>query len=152
MKHSVKHSTNRQTRRGRGPARRIGRSLAFVLPVVLVLSGTLAVTRVDWSGDPSDSVLAASEASSSKASAARAPHEVLRDRLLTELQEEDPGVALTHLQQAVNERPSLADHCATIARALGRAAVKAYGPTRAQSYARPVCDTAFASGVLAAHG
>lgn len=155
MKHSVKHSTTRQTRRGRGPARRIGRSLAFVLPVVLVLSGTLAVTRVNWSGDPADSVLAASEASSSKASskaAARAPHEVLRDRLLTELQEEDPGVALTHLQQAVNERPSLAGHCASIARALGRAAVKVYGPTRAQSYARPVCDTAFASGVLAAHG
>lgn len=155
MKHSVKHSTTRQTRRGRGPARRIGRSLAFVLPVVLVLSGTLAVTRVNWSGDPADSVLAASEASSSKASskaAARAPHEVLRDRLLTELQEEDPGVALTHLQEAVNERPSLAGHCASIARALGRAAVKVYGPTRAQSYARPVCDTAFASGVLAAHG
>ncbi|GAA5214519.1 MULTISPECIES: hypothetical protein [Streptomyces] len=151
----MKHSTTRQTRRGRGPARRIGRSLAFVLPVVLVLSGTLAVTRVNWSGDPADSVLAASEASSSKASskaAARAPHEVLRDRLLTELQEEDPGVALTHLQEAVNERPSLAGHCASIARALGRAAVKVYGPTRAQSYARPVCDTAFASGVLAAHG
>ncbi|WP_121712744.1 hypothetical protein [Streptomyces sp. E5N91] len=148
----MKHSTTRQTRRGRGPARRIGRSLAFVLPVVLVLSGTLAVTRVNWSGDPSDSVLAASEATSPQASSARAPHEVLRDRLLTELQEEDPGVALTHLQQAVNERPSLADHCATIARALGRAAVKVYGPTRAQSYARPVCDTAFASGVLAAHG
>lgn len=155
MKHSVKHSTTRQTRRGRGPARRIGRSLAFVLPVVLVLSGTLAVTRVNWSGDSSASVLAASQASSSKASsqaAARAPHEVLRDRLLTELQEEDPGVALTHLQKAVDERPSLAGHCASIARALGRAAVKVYGPTRAQSYARPVCDTAFASGVLAAHG
>ncbi|MFE0807152.1 hypothetical protein ACFW4M_06225 [Streptomyces sp. NPDC058794] len=155
MKHSVKHSTTRQTRRGRGPAHRIGRSLAFVLPVVLVLSGTLAVTRVNWSGDTADSVLAASEASSAKASSAkaakRAPHEVLRDRLLTELQEEDPGVALTHLQQAVNERPSLAGHCASIARALGRAAVKVYGPTRAQSYARPVCDTAFASGVLAAH-
>lgn len=154
MKHSVKHSSTRQTRRARGPARRIGRSLAFVLPVVLVLSGTLAVTRVNWSGDPADSVLAASEASSVKASsraAARAPHEVLRDRLLTELREEDPGVALTHLQQAVNERPSLAGHCASLARALGRAAVKVYGPTRAQSYARPVCDTAFASGVLAAH-
>ncbi|MGC9378184.1 hypothetical protein [Streptomyces sp. MH13] len=150
----MKHSTTRQTRRGRGPARRIGRSLAFVLPVVLVLSGTLAVTRVNWSGDPADSVLAASQASSSKTStgtAARAPHEVLRDRLLTELQEEDPGVALTHLQEAVNERPSLGGHCASIARALGRAAVKVYGPTRAQSYARPVCDTAFASGVLAAH-
>ncbi|MET9255769.1 hypothetical protein ACGFZL_15440 [Streptomyces sp. NPDC048182] len=154
MKHSVKHSTTRQTRRDRGPARRIGRSLAFVLPVVLVLSGTLAVTRVDWSGDPSGSVLAASEASSARTAAHTAPraaHEVLRDRLLTELQEKDPGVALTHLQEAVDGRPSLARHCASIARALGRAAVKAYGPTRAQSYSRPVCDTAFASGVLAAH-
>ncbi|MEG3627474.1 hypothetical protein [Streptomyces poriticola] len=155
----MKHSTTQQTRRGRGPARRIGRSLALVLPVVLVLSGTLAVTRVNWSGNPSDSVLTASEASSSHASSAkasspaksRAPHEVLRDELLTELQEEDPGVALTHLQQAVDGRPSLAKHCASIARALGRAAVRVYGPTRAQSYARPVCDTAFASGVLAAH-
>jgi predicted amidohydrolase YtcJ len=143
----VKHSATQQTRSGRGPARRIGRSLAFVLPVVLVLSGTLAVTRVNWSGDPSS----ASAAGASTRAAARAPHEVLRDRLLTELQEEDPGVALTHLQQAVDDRPSLAKHCASIARALGRAAVKVYGPTRAQSYARPVCDTAFASGVLAAH-
>ncbi|MFD5450816.1 hypothetical protein ACWDTR_04180 [Streptomyces sp. NPDC003470] len=150
----MKHSASQQTRSGRGPARRIGRSLAFVLPVVLVLSGTLAVTRVNWSGDPSNSVLTASDASAAGASthaAPRAPHEVLRDRLLTELQEEDPGVALTHLQQAVDDRPSLARHCASIARALGRAAVKVYGPTRAQSYARPVCDTAFASGVLAAH-
>ncbi|MEU3659207.1 hypothetical protein AB0E77_05480 [Streptomyces sp. NPDC032940] len=150
----MKHSASQQTRSGRGPARRIGRSLAFVLPVVLVLSGTLAVTRVNWSGDPSNSVLTASDASAAGASTravSRAPHEVLRDRLLTELQEEDPGVALTHLQQAVNDRPSLAKHCASIARALGRAAVKVYGPTRAQSYARPVCDTAFASGVLAAH-
>ncbi|WP_077799286.1 hypothetical protein [Streptomyces sp. JHA26] len=150
----MKHSATQQTRSGRGPARRIGRSLAFVLPVVLVLSGTLAVTRVNWSGDPSNSVLTASDASAAGASTragARAPHEVLRDRLLIELQEEDPGVALTHLQQAVDERPSLARHCASLARALGRAAVKVYGPTRAQSYARPVCDTAFASGVLAEH-
>ncbi|NEY35347.1 hypothetical protein GTU99_24770 [Streptomyces sp. PRKS01-65] len=150
----MKHSTTPQTRRGRGPARRIGRSLAFVLPVVLVLSGTLAVTRVNWSGDPSSPVLAAADASASKASSrtAPAPQEVLRDRLLTELQEEDPGTALTHLQEAVDERPALARHCTSIARSLGRAAVRVYGPTRAQSYARPVCDTSFASGVLAAHG
>ncbi|MBD0840356.1 MULTISPECIES: hypothetical protein [unclassified Streptomyces] len=150
----MKHSTNQQTRRGRGPARLIGRSLALVLPVVLVLSGTLAVTRVNWSGNPSDSVLTASDASVSDAKPGdtpRAPHDVLRDRLLTELQREDPGVALTHLQEAVNGRPSLAKHCASIARALGHAAVRLYGPTRAQSYARPVCDTSFASGVLAAH-
>ncbi|MFE1438288.1 hypothetical protein [Streptomyces sp. NPDC058739] len=151
----MKHSTIQQTRRGQGPARRVGRSLALVLPVVLVLSGTLAVTRVNWSGDPSTSVLTASDTALSddaKPAAPRAPHEVLRDQLLTELQEKDPGIALTHLQQAVDERPSLASHCVSIARSLGRAAVRVYGPKRAQSFSRPVCDTAFASGVLAATG
>ncbi|MEJ8669952.1 hypothetical protein OG331_27145 [Streptomyces sp. NBC_01017] len=152
----MKHSTIQQTRRGqRGPARQLGRTLALVLPVVLVLSGTLAVTRVNWSGNPSDSVLTATDVSSArdtKNAAPRAPQDVLRDQLLTELQEEDPGVALTHLQQAVHDRPSLGQHCASIARALGRAAVRVYGPTRAQSFARPVCDTAFASGVAAMHG
>ncbi|MFI9341310.1 hypothetical protein ACIG0D_08590 [Streptomyces sp. NPDC052773] len=151
----MKHSTTQQTRRGRGPARRIGRSLALVLPVVLVLSGTLAVTHVNWSGSPEGSVLAASDISVADASTRaqrKAAHEVLRDQLLTELQRKNPGVALTHLQQAVDERPSLAKHCVSIARALGRAAVAAYGPTRAQSFARPVCDTSYASGVLAAHG
>ncbi|MEV7067015.1 hypothetical protein AB0N97_30105 [Streptomyces collinus] len=148
----MKHSMNQQTRRGQGPARRIGRTLAFVLPVVLVLSGTLAVTRVNWSGDSTDPVLTAADtAVGSPRAAKRAPQDILRDKLLTELQEEDPGVALTHLQQAVNGRPSLAKHCASIARALGQAAVRVYGPTRAQSYARPVCDTAFATGVAAAH-
>ncbi|NUO42275.1 MAG: hypothetical protein HOV82_09575 [Streptomyces sp.] len=146
----MKHSTNPQTRRGRGPARRIGRTLALVLPVFLVLSGTLAVTRVNWTGSPSDSVLTASDISAARAKA-RAPQDVLRDKLLAELQEENPGVALTHLQEAVNDRPSLAKHCASIARALGRAAVRVYGPTRAQSYARPVCDTSFATGVAASH-
>ncbi|MFF4486895.1 hypothetical protein ACFY0F_10420 [Streptomyces sp. NPDC001544] len=145
----MKHSTNPQTRRGhRGPARRIGRTLALVLPVVLVLSGTLAVTRVNWSGNPSNSVLTASDVSGR--SFQRAPQDVLRDRLMGELQEENPGVVLTHLQQAVNGHPSLARHCTSIARALGRAAVRVYGASRAQSYARPVCDTSFASGVLAA--
>lgn len=158
----MKHSINQQTRRGRGPARRIGRSLALVLPVVLVLSGTLAVTRVNWSGDPSTSVLTASDSSDSSAGtstgsstddkpARRAPQDVLRDKLLAELQDDNPGVVLTHLQQAVTERPSLAEHCVSIARSLGRAAVRVYGPSRAQSYARPVCDTSFATGVAAAH-
>ncbi|CAL9522556.1 hypothetical protein [Streptomyces sp. Tu 3180] len=149
----MKHSTNPQTRRGGGPALRVGRTLAFVLPVVLVLSGTLAVARVNWSGNPSSPVLTVADASVSGASpraAGRAPQDVLRDTLLVELQEEDPGVALTHLQQAVDDRPSLARYCASIARSLGRAAVRMYGPTRAQSYARPVCDTSFASGVVAA--
>jgi len=156
VKHSANHSTTQRTRSGRGgPARRIGRSLALVLPVVMVLSGTLAVTRVNWSGNPSDSVLTASDVSAvhqSSRKAAKAPQDVLRDQLLSELQEKDPGVALTHLQAAVNGKPSLARHCSSIARALGRAAVRMYGPSRAQSYSRPVCDTAFASGVLAARG
>lgn len=160
------HSTTPQTRRGHrgGPARRIGRTLALVLPVVLVLSGTLAVTRVNWTGDSDGSVLTASDvaqapAKPAKAGTARtvtakkaAPQDVLRDRLLTELQDKNPGVVLTHLQQAVNGHPALAEHCTSIARTLGRAAVRLYGASRAQSYARPVCDTSFATGVLAAHG
>ena len=148
----MKHTTTPRTRRGRGPARRVGRTLALVLPVVLVLSGTLAVTRVNWSGSPSTSVLAASAENVSTRASSRAPQDVLRDRLLLELQEKNPGVALTHLQEAVNGRPSLAKHCVSIARALGRAAVRIYGPSRAQSYARPVCDTSFASGVAAQQG
>ncbi|MEV5874107.1 hypothetical protein AB0L75_07735 [Streptomyces sp. NPDC052101] len=152
----MKHSTIPQTRRGHrgGPARRIGRTLALVLPVVLVLSGTLAVTRVNWTGSPSSSLLAASDVSSAAVSAkktSRAPQDVLRDQLMGELQQKNPGIVLTHLQQAVNGRPSLARHCSSIARALGQAAVRVYGASRAQSFARPVCDTSFASGVLAAH-
>ncbi|WP_055490543.1 hypothetical protein [Streptomyces sp. TP-A0356] len=148
----MKHSTTPRTHRGPGPARRVGRTLALVLPVVLVLSGTLAVTRVNWSGGSSTSVLAASSEDVSTRASSRAPQDVLRDRLLLELQEKNPGVALTHLQQAVNGRPSLAKHCVSIARALGRAAVRVYGPARAQSYARPVCDTSFASGVATQNG
>ncbi|NJQ00014.1 hypothetical protein [Streptomyces zingiberis] len=128
-------------------ARRIGRSLALVIPVVLVLSGTLAVSRVAWSNPDTDPVLAASSAHSSAAAVPRAAHEVLRERLVAELREEDPGVALTHLQQEVNRRPSLAAHCVSLARSLGRAAVAKYGPREAQKFARPVCDTSFAAGV-----
>ncbi|KUL52874.1 hypothetical protein ADL22_04605 [Streptomyces sp. NRRL F-4489] len=134
-------------------ARRIGRTLALVLPVVLVLSGTLAVTRVPWSSKTAESqVLAASSGKvSTKAGTARSAQDALRDRLLVELQEKDPGVALTHLQEATTARPSLAKHCASIARALGRAAVAKYGAAhRAQAFSRPVCDTSFASGVAAA--
>jgi hypothetical protein len=136
----------------RGLARRIARTLAFVLPVVLVLSGTLAVTRVNWATDSGSQMLTASSQNHSlrTKSRAAAPQDVLRDKLITELQEKNPGQALTHLQREVELRPSLAKHCASIARALGRAAVARYGPTRAQSYSRPVCDTAFASGVAQA--
>lgn len=132
----------------RGPAHRIGRTLALVLPVVLVLSGTLAVTRVSWSGPASDSVLTASSENVS----ARTPQDALRDQLLLDVRRKNPGVALTHLQREVERRPSLARHCAALARALGQAAVQAYGRARAQSYARPVCDTSFAAGVATQRG
>ncbi|MFE7712466.1 hypothetical protein ACFU6I_43565 [Streptomyces sp. NPDC057486] len=129
-------------------ARRIGRTLALVLPVVMVLSGTLAVTRVPWAAHNSESqVLTASARTVSKHATSHAPQDVLRDRLLVQLQEKDPGVALTDLQRAVEGHPSLARHCMSIARALGRAAVEQYGPTRAHRFSRPVCDTSFASGV-----
>ncbi|MGY0492675.1 hypothetical protein [Streptomyces sp. WG-D5] len=147
MTHSANYTQKSRRARGRGPAHRAARTLAFVLPVMLVLSGTLAVTRVNWSGSSSDSLLTASSQDVSARAKSRAPQDVLRDRLLLELQEENPGVALTHLQREIDHRPSLAKHCMAIAKALGRAAVEAYGPARAQSYSRPVCDTSFASGV-----
>ncbi|MFE7130365.1 hypothetical protein ACFVIM_05875 [Streptomyces sp. NPDC057638] len=129
-------------------ARRIGRTLALVLPVVLVLSGTLAVTSVPWAGQSRETqLLTTSSQNVSVRATSRAPQDVLRDKLLTELQEKDPGVALTHLQRVVESRPSLAQHCMSIARALGQAAVDRFGPTRAQSYSKPVCDTSFAYGV-----
>ncbi|KRV51149.1 hypothetical protein AQ490_02855 [Wenjunlia vitaminophila] len=141
-------------------ARRFGKSLALVLPVVLVLSGTLAVTRVAWTpSGPDAQVLTASAEEPGGASsdavdtrAERRPQEALRARLLHEVQTRDPGVALTHLQQEVARRPALAGHCASIARALGRAAVARYqgDALRAQQWSRPVCDTSFASGVLSA--
>ncbi|MEU9006260.1 hypothetical protein, partial [Streptomyces sp. NPDC048551] len=78
----------------------------------------------------------------------RAAQDVLREKLLGEIRQgQEPGDVLTHLQQEVDKRPSLAEHCVGIARALGRAAVDVYGPTKAQTFARPVCDTAYASGV-----
>ncbi|MER8041876.1 hypothetical protein [Streptomyces sp. NPDC094032] len=129
-------------------ARRIGRSLALVLPVVLVLSGTLAVSAVPWAGNSSGTELLASSTDVSTPAKSRAPQDVLRDQLLAELQEKDPGTALTHLQREVENRPSLAKHCMSIAKSLGAAAVRHYGPTRAQSFSRPVCDTSFATGVM----
>ncbi|MET7637260.1 hypothetical protein [Streptomyces sp. NPDC005438] len=127
-------------------ARRIGRSLAFVLPVVLVLSGSLAVTQVPWANDSSTSQVV-NAATEQKAPQRTAPHEQLRQRLVAELRRTDPGVALTQLQREVDRKPSLARHCADLARSLGKAAVRTYGALTAQSYSRPVCDSSFALGV-----
>ncbi|MFI0900778.1 hypothetical protein [Streptomyces sp. NPDC020983] len=136
-------------------ARRLGKTFALVLPVVLVLSGTLAVTRVPWAVSSSDAqVLTASAKSPARVTAdqaARAPQEALRARLLDELQQRDPGAALTDLQVAMARHPSLAKYCVSIARSLGRAAVAKYDGSvrRAQAWSRPVCDTSFATGVAA---
>ncbi len=134
-----------------------------------MLSGTLAVTRVPWATAPSGSQLTASAetastpstgaagttdtpdaagATGTSHSAQRAPQDVLRDRLVAELQEKNPGAALTSLQKEMTRKPSLAQHCASIAKALGRAAVQKYGAAqRAHLYSRPVCDTSFATGI-----
>jgi hypothetical protein len=113
-----------------------------------VLSGTLAVARVPWASSNSESrVLSAASDTVSVRAKSRTSQDILRDKLLVELQEKDPGIALTHLQREIEARPSLARHCMSIARSLGRAAVAHYGPTRAQSFSRPVCDTSFAYGV-----
>jgi hypothetical protein len=128
--------------------RRIGRTLAIVLPVLVVLSGTLAVARVPWAGLPAEDPVLASAAQQKP----QTPQEALTERLLTTLRQQDPTAALTQLQEAMRDEPSLAPHCAVIARTLGEAAVEKYGSAeRAQQHARPVCDTSFAAGVAAAH-
>ncbi|MDB1088021.1 hypothetical protein PJ985_10635 [Streptomyces sp. ACA25] len=128
---------------------RIGRSFALVIPVVLVLSGTLAVAQVPWAAPPSGTqVVATAERLHDEQAAQRAPEEVLHDELVAELHTDGPDAALSSLQVAMHHDPSLADHCPEIARSLGRATVAKYGSAeRAQEHARPVCDTSFATGV-----
>ena len=152
-------------------ARRLGRSLAFVLPVVLVTTGTLAVTRVPWapstSGGDQQQVLAASASSQTGTAGTTgaagtgaaggshtSPQDALRDRLLQQLDTQDPGAALDSLQQAMQQQPSLTRYCTGIARDLGQAAVRKYrgDVRRAQSFSRPVCDGSFAAGTMAGAG
>lgn len=111
-----------------------------------MLSGTLAVTRVPWASPSQDAQVVTA---ASKKAADLAPQEALRRQLLAELQEKDPGAALTGLQRAMARQPSLARYCTSIARSLGRAAVAKYdgAAQRAAAWSRPVCDTAFATGV-----
>ncbi|MFI9106254.1 hypothetical protein ACIGXA_37700 [Streptomyces fildesensis] len=133
-------------------ARRIGKTFALVLPVVLVLSGTLAVTRVPWATSASEAqVLTASHDKPEIVPSSKEPQEVLRTRLLDELQHKSASTVLTDLQAEMATRPSLAKYCTSIARSLGRAAVAKYGPVRAQSFSRPVCDTSFATGVASVY-
>jgi hypothetical protein len=143
-------------------ARRIGRTLALMLPLVLVTTGTLAVTRVPWAPPSShdEQVLATTSDSGaiggtgtpagSPATKPQAPQDLLRNRLLTVLQRQNPGVALDELSAAMQQQPSLTRYCTGIARDLGRAAVRKYDGNvrRALGYARPVCDGSFAAGSI----
>ncbi|MEZ0065014.1 hypothetical protein ABIA32_001002 [Streptacidiphilus sp. MAP12-20] len=147
-------------------ARRIGRSLAFVLPLVLVTTGTLAVARVSWAPPATADVQSLTAASDAQPpaqpaqaapagqggqSAPVAPQDALRARLLRELATRNPAVALTDLEHTMDREPSLRQFCSALARDLGRAAVRKYhgDQHRALSYARPVCDASFAAGTLA---
>lgn len=129
--------------------RRIGRSLAFVLPVVMVTTGTLAMTRVSWTpSDSSDTQMLTASSRQGTSADATDPAGALRARLLTELQQQNPGAALNSLQQAMDQQPTLRSYCTDIAKELGQAAVRKYkgDVKRALSYARPVCDASFAAG------
>lgn len=144
--------------------RRIGKTIAFVLPVVLVTTGTLAVTRVPWAppSSPDQQVLAAAAADGSiglnpartdRAAQQTSPKDALRHRLLNELHAHNPGTALNMLDRSMQQHPSLTPYCGDLAQALGRAAVRKYhGDTqKARSFARPVCDGSFAAGVVGSH-
>ncbi len=139
--------------------RRIGQTVALTLPVILVTTGTLAVTRVPWAPPTSldQQVVAASSndgAGIGRAPAGNAapqglaPQDALRADLLDELRGNNPGTALDLLERTMREKPSLTPYCSSLAVELGKAAVRKYqgDVQRARSFARPVCDGSFASG------
>ncbi|MFJ9696782.1 hypothetical protein [Kitasatospora sp. NPDC101183] len=149
--------------------RRIGQTVALTLPVVLVTTGTLAVTRVPWapptgldqqvvaasSGDGagigrSAPVSSTNSTGSTRSQDGLAPQESLRVALLDELRAKNPSAALDLLERSMREQPSLTPYCTSLATELGKAAVRKYqgDVQRARSFARPVCDGAFAAGVV----
>ncbi|MFI9269520.1 hypothetical protein ACIGXM_02155 [Kitasatospora sp. NPDC052896] len=128
--------------------RRIGQTIALTLPVILVTTGTLAVTQVPWAA--TQQVVAASNVSDTTAAhPGLAPQDALRANLLETLRTQGAGAALDQLERSMHEQPSLTPYCTGLATELGHAAVKQYhGDVRkAASYARPVCDGSFAAGV-----
>ncbi|MFD9126491.1 hypothetical protein [Kitasatospora sp. NPDC059571] len=138
--------------------RRIGQTVALTLPVILVTTGTLAVTRVPWAPPTGldQQVVAASSGDGSIGRSATvadtqglAPQDALRADLLEELRAHNPGTALDLLERTMREKPSLTPYCTSLAADLGREAVRKYqgDVQRARSFARPVCDGSFASGV-----
>jgi len=139
--------------------RRIGQTVALTLPVILVTTGTLAVTRVPWAPPTGldQQVVAASSGdgtigrtSTTPNTQGMAPQDALRSDLMEELRVHSPGSALDLLERTMREKPSLTPYCSQLASELGRAAVRKYqgDVQRARSFARPVCDGAFAAGVV----
>lgn len=139
--------------------RRIGQTVALTLPVILVTTGTLAVTRVPWAPptglDQQVVAAASSDGTIGRTGAAAgtpglSPKDALRADLLEELRAHNPGTALDLLERTMREKPSLTPYCSELASELGRAAVRKYqgDVQRARSFARPVCDGSFAAGVV----
>ncbi|MFE7563804.1 hypothetical protein [Kitasatospora sp. NPDC057500] len=139
--------------------RRIGQTIALALPVVLVTTGTLAVTRVPWAPPTSlhQQVVAASSgdgagigrtAGTGQPQDGLAPQDALRVAVLDELRAHNPGSALDLLERSMREQPALTPYCSSLATELGKAAVRKYqgDVQRARSFARPVCDGSFAAG------
>ncbi|MDQ0309101.1 hypothetical protein [Kitasatospora herbaricolor] len=142
--------------------RRIGQTVALTLPVILVTTGTLAVTRVPWAPPTSLDQQVVAASSNDGAGIGRAPtgqtnaqglapQDALRADLLDELRANNPGTALDLLERTMREKPALTPYCSTLAADLGKAAVRKYqgDVQRARSFARPVCDGSFASGATA---
>ncbi|GAA1970849.1 hypothetical protein [Kitasatospora viridis] len=141
--------------------RRIGQTIALTLPVVLVTTGTLAVTRVAWAPPTSDDQQVVAAASGSAPGIGRAPAatdasqqglspvDALRADLLSELRTDGAPAALDLLERSMHQQPSLTPYCTTLARELGQATLKQYqgDVARARSFARPVCDGSFAAGI-----
>ncbi|MDH6576698.1 hypothetical protein [Kitasatospora sp. MAP5-34] len=139
--------------------RRIGQTLALTLPVILVTTGTLAVTRVPWAPPTSldQQVVAAASGdgtigrtNTTPNTQGLAPQDALRVDLMDELRDHNPGTALDLLERTMREQPALTPYCSSLAADLGRAAVRKYqgDAQRARSFARPVCDGSFAAGVV----
>jgi hypothetical protein len=143
--------------------RRIGQTIALTLPVVLVTTGTLAVTRVAWAPPTSDDqqVVAASSgaapgigkvgsgADNTAGHAGLSSEDALRADLMSELRTQGAPAALDLLERSMQQQPALTPYCTTLAKDLGRATVKLYqgDVQRARSFARPVCDGSFAAGL-----
>ncbi|MDH6116932.1 hypothetical protein [Kitasatospora sp. GAS204B] len=151
--------------------RRIGQTIALTLPVVLVTTGTLAVTRVAWAPPVNDNqqvvaassgvgggigrtattadVTGATNGGGATSHSGMSPQDALRTDLMQELRSRGAAAALDLLDRSMTAQPALTPYCSTLAKELGQATLKLYqgDVQRARSFARPVCDGSFAAGI-----